>query len=506
MPSANLICEGKPPCRLASWREARGRHATRAVPGLRLGHAGRELQPHAAVATRREAKDQGAGNVVLGVIVGIGHQLDRHVLPGGSGRSPHSRRFDRQIAPLGRSREINVCHDQAVCGRLLYDQQHFVAPHEDRTGQKDDCHQQETTQTRHADHPCLSQQPGNEYDLIARGFVSLTTSLILQPGERQIQTVPGKRREGYRGGSEVRGRDSGRPGKELQCLRPLERPYATLQRAQQAARQAKGREPVTIYLRGGTHYLTDTLILTAEDSGTPTAPVVYQAYRNEQMVISGGVRLKGLKWAGINIGDGCWGGHVIEFCDIFDTVKETGDHGSFNSWGRDRFWGLDGLNLNDDKVWEAEKDVPLLDAVKTVMIRNNRWRCDHGWDIDLDDGSTNYHIYNNLCLHGGLKNREGFHRMVENNIIVNNGFHPHVWYKHSQDVFRRNIIGSEGYLPGRRHALDALGQGNGLQPRPPARRGAAKAGSRAGPAVASAMRTPSSPTRCSSTRPAATSE
>ena len=28
--------------------------------------------------------------------------------------------------------------------------------------------------------------------------------------------------------------------------------------------------------------------------------------------------------AGINIGDGCWGGNVIEFCDIFDTVRETG--------------------------------------------------------------------------------------------------------------------------------------------------------------------------------------
>jgi hypothetical protein len=23
-------------------------------------------------------------------------------------------------------------------------------------------------------------------------------------------------------------------------------------------------------------------------------------------------------------------------------------------------------------------------------LRNNRWRCDHGWDIDLDDGSTNF--------------------------------------------------------------------------------------------------------------------
>jgi hypothetical protein len=150
--------------------------------------------------------------------------------------------------------------------------------------------------------------------------------------------------------------------------------------------------------------------------------------------------------AGINIGDGCWGGHVIEFCDIFDTVRETGDHGSFNSWGRDRFWGLDGLDLNDDQAWEANKDVVLLDAVKTTILRNNRWRCDHGWDIDLDDGSSNYHIYNNLCLNGGLKNREGFYRVVENNVIIN-GFHPHCWFKHSEDVVRRNIMFTDHYMP-----------------------------------------------------------
>ena len=151
--------------------------------------------------------------------------------------------------------------------------------------------------------------------------------------------------------------------------------------------------------------------------------------------------------AGINIGDGCWGGHTIEFCDVFDTVKETGDHGSFNSWGRDRFWHLTDLDLNDDETWEAHKNLPLLDAVKTTTLRNNRWRCDHGWDIDLDDGSSNYHIHNNLCLHGGIKNREGFYRVVENNVIVNNGFHPHVWYKHSQDVVRCNVMGSDHYHP-----------------------------------------------------------
>ena len=149
--------------------------------------------------------------------------------------------------------------------------------------------------------------------------------------------------------------------------------------------------------------------------------------------------------AGINISEGTFGGHLIEFCDVFDTVLETGDHGSFNSWGRDRYWGLQGVDL-DTVTLGADKDLPTLDMVQPNILRNNRWRCDHGWDIDLDDGSSLYQIYNNLCLHGGLKLREGFYRQVENNIIVDNSFHPHVWYRNSQDVFRRNIVFTE-YRP-----------------------------------------------------------
>ena len=144
--------------------------------------------------------------------------------------------------------------------------------------------------------------------------------------------------------------------------------------------------------------------------------------------------------AGINIGDGCWGGHVIEYCDIFDTVKETGDHGSFNSWGRDRYWNL------GQAVWAKYPGMALWDCRKTIVLHDNRWRCDHGWDIDLDDGSSNFHLYNNLCLNGGLKFREGFHRTAENNILVNNSFHPHVWYAGSGDVFRHNIV-MTGYRP-----------------------------------------------------------
>ena len=148
--------------------------------------------------------------------------------------------------------------------------------------------------------------------------------------------------------------------------------------------------------------------------------------------------------AGINISEGTWGGHVIEYNDVFNTVKESGDHGSFNSWGRDRYWHPDKKVL--DSIVENHFELTMLDVVKPIILRNNRMRCDHGWDIDLDDGSGNYIIYNNLCLNGGIKLREGVNRIVENNIIINNSFHPHVWFRNSNDVFRRNVV-SSSYMP-----------------------------------------------------------
>ena len=141
--------------------------------------------------------------------------------------------------------------------------------------------------------------------------------------------------------------------------------------------------------------------------------------------------------AGINISEGTWGGHLIEGCDVFDTVLETHDHGSFNSWGRDRFW--DKSRAKTDAAVAKNPELPFLDAGTPTIIRNSRWRCDHGWDVDLDDGSTNYEITNNVFLKGGLKLREGYRRTATNNIAFNSTAHPHVWYKNSQDSLRNNI-------------------------------------------------------------------
>lgn len=148
--------------------------------------------------------------------------------------------------------------------------------------------------------------------------------------------------------------------------------------------------------------------------------------------------------AGINISEGTFGGHIIEYCDVFNTVLETGDHGSFNSWGRDRFWTPSILGTAEQVA--KDPNLPFLDILEPNIIRHSRWRCDHGWDIDLDDGSSRYRIYNNLLLNRGLKMREGYDRIAYNNIIINNSLHPHVWYPESGDVFKSNIV-SAAYKP-----------------------------------------------------------
>ena len=71
----------------------------------------------------------------------------------------------------------------------------------------------------------------------------------------------------------------------------LEKPFATLERSRDEIRRLKQRRRfagATVHLRGGRYELDQTFTLAAEDSGTPEAPIMYRAFADEEVVLSGG--------------------------------------------------------------------------------------------------------------------------------------------------------------------------------------------------------------------------
>ena len=75
-------------------------------------------------------------------------------------------------------------------------------------------------------------------------------------------------------------------------------PLATLERARDLVREARKRGAgpgATVWVRGGTYYLSRTLALTDADSGADGAPAVFRAYRDEKPVLSGGRPVSGFK-------------------------------------------------------------------------------------------------------------------------------------------------------------------------------------------------------------------
>ncbi|NJL51572.1 MAG: right-handed parallel beta-helix repeat-containing protein [Hydrococcus sp. SU_1_0] len=82
--------------------------------------------------------------------------------------------------------------------------------------------------------------------------------------------------------------------------------FATIARARDAIRELKQqqgdtlKQPVTVFLRGGTYFLQETLNFTAEDSGTKDFAIAYKAYQNEKPIISGGRIITGWRSLTLN--------------------------------------------------------------------------------------------------------------------------------------------------------------------------------------------------------------
>lgn len=134
--------------------------------------------------------------------------------------------------------------------------------------------------------------------------------------------------------------------------------------------------------------------------------------------------------AGINLTDGCWGGHEICYNWVYKSVLETSDHGPFNSWGRDR-----------NMLWSTDTSATELDAVYTTNIHHNRLEAAPPlFGVDLDDGSSNYNVHHNLLIGVGLKLWHHRNNRYVNNIITNGGVTEfHDVYANSGDYYAHNI-------------------------------------------------------------------
>lgn len=86
-------------------------------------------------------------------------------------------------------------------------------------------------------------------------------------------------------------------------------PFATLDRARRAVQGMKNgrKSAIHVALRGGTYFLEAPVFFGHEDSGAPDAPVIYQAYRGEKPVISGGRQITG--WT--NVSANVWTAKIL---------------------------------------------------------------------------------------------------------------------------------------------------------------------------------------------------
>lgn len=155
-----------------------------------------------------------------------------------------------------------------------------------------------------------------------------------------------------------------------------------------------------------------------------------------------GCTIHHLPRAGINICENSFGGNTVSNCDIFDCVRETGDHGPFNSWGRDRYWSLFKFETSG-KFGKYKKKYALYDMEEHNIIKHNRISGHKGFGIDLDDGSSNYVIEENFCYGVGIKLREGFFRTVRNNIVIGAPLDLHTTFWGNDDKIYSNIVVNE---------------------------------------------------------------
>ena len=126
-----------------------------------------------------------------------------------------------------------------------------------------------------------------------------------------------------------------------------------------------------------------------------------------QTELTGNVFFNGPR-AGINFNDGFGGGNLIKNNLLFNMVRETSDHGPFNSWDRQPY-------LSRVKDGETPSLTPAVSVITRNFLINNYHSV---WPIDHDDGSCYYNDTYNYLVYGGFKNFLGHSKIAMFNAYV----------------------------------------------------------------------------------------
>ncbi|XP_019849680.1 PREDICTED: uncharacterized protein LOC109580680 [Amphimedon queenslandica] len=152
-----------------------------------------------------------------------------------------------------------------------------------------------------------------------------------------------------------------------------------------------------------------------------------------QNTIMGNINFNGPR-AGINFNDGFGGQSTVAENLQFNTCRESGDHGPFNSWDRQVF-----VTKVRNGTASPEKDWDYI--YSNFMIANY----DSKLAIDNDDGSNYYKTHDNFFAYSsrGMKNDFGGHdNRHYNNIYayVGTGFIINGQLKGHEDYFYNNTV------------------------------------------------------------------
>lgn len=100
-------------------------------------------------------------------------------------------------------------------------------------------------------------------------------------------------------------------------------------------------------------------------------------------------------------------------------VRETGDHGPFNSWDRQPYLTVngvvDGFPTSDKLGNPAASIIKRPDTIERNLLINGY---NSVWTIDHDDGSQFFNDTHNLMVFGGCKNYLGNSKSCDDNVIV----------------------------------------------------------------------------------------